>query len=203
MKISSSSNGCESRPVKAEPGRPEASLARCREIGSAMRRYASLQAVADGFVRYNIPVPREMGCPEGSSVGGRENGRERRCTGGVVSHGMRQEDGPVTWETLPPPRSGSDNAERSVLVLRRLYVREPCAVGEEKRSLRGKVVARGTGAAADGRRESEDRIGAMTSGNGVAPEADRAKAVRVIMNARRDPWSVHRDRAPCHRNCWR
>ena len=58
LKISSSSSGCESRPVKAEPSRPEASLARCREIGGAMRRCASLQAVADGFVRYSIPVPR-------------------------------------------------------------------------------------------------------------------------------------------------
>ena len=203
MKFSSSSSGCESRPVKAEPSRPEASLARGREIGGAMRRYASLQAVADGFVRYKILAPRGTGLPEGSSARDRKRGRDHRRASGVVSHGMRQEDGPVTREALSPPRSGSDNAERSVLDLRRLYVREPRAVGQEKGSLRGKAKARGTGAAADGRRESEDRIRAMTSGNGVAPGAGRAKAVRVTMNARRDPWSVHRDRVPCHRNCWR
>jgi len=74
LKISSSSSGCESRPVKAEPSRPEASLARGREIGGAMRRYASMQAMADGFVRYSILAPRGMGFPEGSSVRDRQVG---------------------------------------------------------------------------------------------------------------------------------
>ena len=74
MKISLSSSGCESRPVKAEPGRPEVSLARSREIGGAMRRYTSLQAVEDGFVRYNIPAPRGTVRPEGSSVRDRTEG---------------------------------------------------------------------------------------------------------------------------------
>ena len=51
-------------------------------------------------------------------------------------------------------------------------------------------MARGTGAVADGGRESEGGIRAMTLGNGSAPGPSRAKAARVGVNFRRDPWPM-------------
>jgi len=58
---------------------------------------------------------------------------------------------------------------------------------QNKHSQRGKPPARGTGAVADGGRESEGCIGAWTSGNGVAAGPGRAKAARVDGNFRREP----------------
>jgi hypothetical protein len=58
---------------------------------------------------------------------------------------------------------------------------------ENKRPPRGRPPARGTEAAAEGGRESEGCIGAVTSGNGVAPGPGRAKAARVGVNFRREP----------------
>ena len=43
---------------------------------------------------------------------------------------------------------------------------------------------------ANGGRESEGCIGAETSGNGVALGPGRAKAARVGVNFRREPWPV-------------
>jgi len=48
-------------------------------------------------------------------------------------------------------------------------------------------MVRGTGAMADGGRESEGCIRAMTLGNDVALGPSRAKAARVDVNFRREP----------------
>jgi len=47
-----------------------------------------------------------------------------------------------------------------------------------------------TGAVAEGEKESEDCIGALTSGNWQAPGPGRAKAVRVGVNFWRAPWPM-------------
>ena len=114
-------------------------------------------------------------------------GEERIAPGGVLDHGTQEEDGPGTWETLaflditrthgesgdpsPTPFAQADRAQS----------------GEEKRSHRGRPLARETGAAADGARESEGCKVAWTSGNGVAPGPGRAKAARADVNFRRGP----------------
>ena len=49
-------------------------------------------------------------------------------------------------------------------------------------------------------RESEDRIRALKSGNGMAPEPGGAKAVRVDANFRREPCLMLRHRNACHWN---
>jgi hypothetical protein len=61
---------------------------------------------------------------------------------------------------------------------------------QKKRPHRGRPQARGTGAVAEGGRESEGCKRAVTSGNGGAPGPGRAQAVRVGVNFRRDPWPV-------------
>jgi hypothetical protein len=58
---------------------------------------------------------------------------------------------------------------------------------QNKRPQRGRLPARGTRAGADGGRESEGCIGALTSGNGVTPGPGRAKAARVDVIFRREP----------------
>jgi hypothetical protein len=61
---------------------------------------------------------------------------------------------------------------------------------QNKHPHRGRPEARGTGAVADGGRESEGCIGARTLGNTVARGPNRAKAARVDVNFRRDPWPM-------------
>src|SRR5919204_2464719 len=109
-------------------------------------------------------------------------GEERDVSGGVFDHGTHEEDGPGTWEALASPRP--------IPALRRAGELSPThdafagarVVGhraQNKRLHRGKPLARGTGAAADGGRASEGCIGAVTSGNEVALGRVRAKAARV------------------------
>jgi hypothetical protein len=109
-------------------------------------------------------------------------GEEGDVSGGVFGHGTDEEDGPGTWEALASPRP--------IPALRRAGVSSPThdafagarVVGhlaQNKRLHRGRPLARGTGAVAEGGRESEGGIGAVTPGNGVALGLGRAKAARV------------------------
>src|SRR4029450_4003569 len=68
---------------------------------------------------------------------------------------------------------------------------------QNKRPHRGKPPARGTGAVADGGRESEGCIRARTSGNRVTPGPGRAKAARVGVIFWRDPCPT-----PCRCKTW-
>src|SRR4029450_10613764 len=133
-------------------------------------------------------------------------GEERHVSGGVFDHGTHEEDGPGTWEALASPRP--------IPVSRRAGELSPThdafpgarVVGhsaQNKRLHRGKPPARGTGAAADGGRESEGCRGAVTSGNSKATGPGRAKAARVDGNFRREPWPMLRHWWTCHQDCGR
>jgi hypothetical protein len=98
--------------------------------------------------------------------------RPARCS----TTARAQEDDPVTWETLAPPRERTAHGEPDPNLRRPragARARKPI---KKKRSPRGRPKARGTGAEAEGTRESEGRIGAMTVGNGLAAGPTRAKA---------------------------
>jgi hypothetical protein len=58
LKFSMLSSGCESRPAKAEPGRPVASLAVRPVTGGLMRRYASVWAVVSSQRKHHSGTPR-------------------------------------------------------------------------------------------------------------------------------------------------
>ncbi len=78
-------------------------------------------------------------------------GEQWSLSGGVFDHGTREEDGPVTWETLVVPRRNP--------AMRRAGPKSPtlgtsaertCPAAKNKRPHRGRSQARGTGAVADG-----------------------------------------------------
>src|SRR5712691_8054116 len=120
----------------------------------------------------------------------RELGEEGRVSGGVFDHGTHEEDGPGTWEALASPRlipverrAGDPSPTHDTLASARVVGHR----AQNKRPHRGKPPARGTGAVADGGRESEGCIRARTSGNRITPGPGRAKAARVGVNFRRAP----------------
>ena len=117
--------------------------------------------------------------------------RRGLVSGGVFDHSTHEEDGPVTWEALASPRRNPGVAESRCVVsgARRgggCTCRRP-TWAENKRPPRGRLLARGTEATAEGGRESEGCRGAWTSGNGVAPGPGRAQAARVGGHCRREP----------------
>ncbi len=75
-------------------------------------------------------------------------------SGGVLHHGTYEEDSPVTWEALAFPRENRCYGEpvnclRNWRVCRRTC-RPPGQLAEQAPVPRGKPLARGTGAAAEG-----------------------------------------------------
>ena len=99
-------------------------------------------------------------------------------SGGVFDHGTHEEDGPATWEALASPRhtpvlrrAGDESPTHDTLASARVVG----LMAQNKRPHRGRPSARGTGAVADGGRESEGCIGALTSGNGMATRTRPSK----------------------------
>ncbi len=127
-------------------------------------------------------------------------GEERFAPGGVLDHGTQEEDGPGTWETLVLLDKIRSHGESGDLFSDALAQADRVSGGKEKCPHRGRPLARGTGAEVDGTRESEGRKVALTSGNGVAPGPDRAKAARVDASFRREPWPTLRRWETCHRD---
>ena len=97
--------------------------------------------------------------PEGNNHPRRECvGEEGRVSGGVFDHGTYEEDGPVTWEALASPRpipasrrAGDPSPTHDTV---RAHV-SAAPWAQNKRPHRGRPLARGTGAVAEGGRESE------------------------------------------------
>ena len=117
-------------------------------------------------------------------------GEERTVSGGVFDHGTDEEDGPGPWEALASPRpipvlrsAGDPSPTHDTLVRARVVGHR----AQNKRAHRGRPLARGPGAVAEGGRESEGGIRAWTSGNGVTPGPGRAQAARVEVIFRREP----------------
>ena len=120
-------------------------------------------------------------------------GEEGYVSGGVFDHGTYEEDGPGTWEALASPRpipalrrAGESSPTHDAFAGARVVGH----LAQNKRLHRGRLLARGTGAMADGGRASEGCIGALTSGNSEAAGPGRAKAARVDGNFRRESWPV-------------
>jgi len=140
---------------------------------------------------YAFPDAEGPVFPEGNNHPRREFlGEEGMVSGGVFDHGTHEEDGPVTWEALASPRhtpvmrgAGDPSPTHGTL---RTHV-SSAQEAQNKRPHRGRPLARGTGAVAEGGRESEGCIRALTSGNRVTPGPDRAKAARVGVIFWRDP----------------
>ena len=114
-------------------------------------------------------------------------GEERLAPGEVLDHGTQEEDGPGTWEALAFLDNFRSHGESGDTFSDARVLADRAQGGEEKHPHRGRSLARGTGAAADGARESEGCKVAETSGNGVAPGPGRAKAARVDASFRREP----------------
>ncbi len=114
-------------------------------------------------------------------------GEERFALGGVLDHGTQEEDGPDTWEALAFLDNFRSHGESGDPCSDALAQADRVTGGKEKCPHRGRPLARGTGAEADGARESEGCKVASTSGNGVALGPGRAKAARVDASFRREP----------------
>ena len=127
-------------------------------------------------------------------------GEERFAPGGVLDHGTQEEDGPGTWEALVLLDRTRSHGESGDHFSDAFAQADRAVGGQEKRPHRGRPQARGTGAEADGARESEGCKVALTSGNGVAPGPGRAKAARVDASFRREPWPTLRRWEACHRD---
>jgi hypothetical protein len=172
-----------------------------------MRRHANVRAVGLRPRNLCFPDAERAGCHRRQQQPLREGvfwARRGLVSGGVFDHSTHEEDGPGTWEALAFPRRNSGVAEsRCVVSGARRVGGCPCrrpTWASNKRPPRGRSLARGTGAAAEGGRESEGCIGALTSGNGVALGPDRAQAARGGVNFRREPCPTLRRWRPCHQD---
>src|SRR5262249_4827725 len=97
--------------------------------------------------------------------------RRGGVSGGVFDHGTDEEDGPGTWEALASPRHIPASRRAGELSPTHDAFAGARVVGhpaQNKRLHRGRPRARGTGAVADGGRESQGCIRAVTSGNSQA-----------------------------------
>ena len=110
-------------------------------------------------------------------------GEEGYVSGGVFDHGTYEEDGPGTWEALASPRpipasrrAGESSPTHDAFAGARVVGHS----AQNKRLHRGRPLARGTGAVADGGRESEGCIRAWTLGNrGPLDPAEQRRPVLV------------------------
>jgi len=195
MKLWASSSGCATRPATGEPAR--AGIQPCdgarKGLGDA-EVGARAGHGACGPETSHLPGGRGccMTCRPSQPL--RSVGQARPVSGGVCDPGTSAEDGPGTWKALTSPRP--------IPVLRRAGDPSPThdtlgsarVVGpqaQHKRWHRGRLLARETGAVADGGRGSEGGIRAWTSGNGVPPGPGRAQAARVDVTFRRAPCPMH------------
>jgi hypothetical protein len=104
-KSEESSSGCESRPAKAEPGRPVADLAARPVTGGLMRRNVSMRAEEETAPKHaKIPDAQDVGTSEGSSAA-TARGRGGRASGGVEALGASEAGRPSNPRD-PEPSAG-------------------------------------------------------------------------------------------------
>lgn len=132
--------------------------------------------------KFSHPGAQGFGSLEGSSAlsDAGEGVEEWVQPAGYTTMARVQEDGPVIWEAHVSPREGpgcGDPANKCSGG--RAHVGACVARTRTSVHLRGSASSRGTRGACEGAWESEGRIGAMTSGNGLAPGPGRAKAARA------------------------
>ena len=129
-KFGLSSSGCESRPAKAEPAQPVASLATRRQL-SAMRSHASSWAVGNAATKTICPGCRGFDIPK-AQTSSPQQGEGDAAPGGVYDHGTQQEDGPGTWEAHAPPGSSGVTETRTITLRRAVRQRTHAAAGTEE-----------------------------------------------------------------------
>ncbi len=176
------------RPAGANPARPRvsppepvASLAPFLETSAAMRRQANVRAVG---LRprnlYSSRMPRVLESFEGHNSPLRESLWARRglYPAGCSTRARTKRTIPYPGRPSPPldeSRRGGEPVSRLRRTTRMRAHVSSALWGTEHASASREVTARGTGAVADGGRESEGCIGAMRSGNGVASGTRRSK----------------------------
>ena len=195
MKFGSSSSGCKPRPAKGEPAQPVASLATDAATRSAMRRRASMWAVGKAATKtISTRVPRVSDSPKATAFSpqqGEEGPHPAGCTTTARSKRTVQAPGRPTFLLGKPPeqrRAGDPSPTRRAPADARAAGRcHASGCAQKKHPRRGRPLARGD--RSRGRRErgeSEGRIRAVTSGNGVAPGPGRAKVARAEVSFRRE-----------------
>ena len=120
--------------------------------------------------------------PEGSSAvsDGVEGVEEQAHPAECSTTARIQEDGPVIWEARVSPREVPGRGDPANKCSGgRADVDAGAARTRTGVHLRGSAFPRGTRGACEGAWESEGRIRATTSGNGLAPGPGRAKAARA------------------------
>jgi hypothetical protein len=104
LKVGELSSGCESRPVKAEPGRPEAGSAL---EGVTPKRCVSVRACGPWMVspeNAEVPTAEAVTLVEGRSAEP-EGGRGTGAVGGVSGHGTHERGQP---RNLGDPRHSAE-----------------------------------------------------------------------------------------------
>ena len=173
-------------------------------MGLAKRRHASVWAMGHAAPK-PITFPDAQGAEllEGYNDLSVRWARRGYVSGGVFDHGTHEEDGPGTWEALASPRhipalrrAGESSPTHDAFAGARVVGHQ----AQNKRLHRGRPLARGTRAVADGGRESEGCIRAVTSGNSQATGPGRAQAARVEVHFRREPCPMLRHWRTCHQD---
>jgi len=178
------------RPRVSPPG-PVASLAPVPEMASAMRRHANVRAMGHAAPKPIIfPDAQGAELPEGHNSLSVRWARRGLYPAGYSTMARTKRTAQAPGRPSPlldPSRSCGEPVTRLRRTTRwRAHVSSAHAA-QKKRSQRGRPSARGTGATADGGRESEGCIRAWTLGNRVSPGPSRAKAARVDVTVRRAP----------------
>ena len=176
------------------PPGPVASLATVPEMASATRRHANVRAMGHAAPK-PITFPDAQGAELLEGYNGLSVSWARRgpypagCSTMARMKRTAQEPGRPS-PLLDQFRSRGEPVTRLRRTTRwRAHV-SSALWAQKKRPHRGRPLARGTGAGANGGRESEGCIGARTSGNRVTPGPGRAKAARVDVIFRREPWPM-------------
>jgi hypothetical protein len=183
--------GAHPARLRVSPPEPGASLAPVVETRPARRRQAHVRAV--GLRPRNLSscrMPRERDVIEGHNAPGEKRARRGASPAGCSTRARTQRT--VQEPGRPSPLLDTCRSRGAPVTRLRRTTGRRVHVSSAQRAQnthphRGRPPARGTGAGADGGRESEGGIGAWTSGNGVAAGPGRAQAARVEVHVRRDP----------------
>lgn len=187
LKFGTSPSGCESRPVKAQPGRPVVSLAAAWATKPLMRRYTSMWAVGLHPRKDRISRAQGFMISEGSSHRDRKVGLGRWHAAGCSTMArMKRETwlagrpSCLLWEESVQRRADDPSLNGHAFVATGVF-RLRTSSNTEVGRWRGEPELRSMGM-----RESEGRIGAMTSGNSWQLDPNEQRRPVLEVNYRRE-----------------
>lgn len=192
--------------VQAPPGqrvasRPVVSLAAAAAMGRLMRRQTNTRAARIQSRNRGIPVPKGSAPLKAASptTPWRAVGEPAGCETAARVKRTPQEPGiPSTvLDEYPGPGGPVTSLRRAA--------RPPAheRPAQNQRWYRGRPPQGKTVAADDAARESDDRIRAMTAGNGWHPDPPEQRRSVPEENFWRDPWPSTDEDKPCQQNCRR